>query len=865
MRRGHASDMQALLTPNRQEAYFLRLNGYSSAAENQLIRLYEAARQSGVIMEGKIPNPTDANLAYYNEMLGMDFRLEIPFIAGNMGKWLPRMNHTQQQGMAQALFDTLKKMELAGKTLGMLKNAYTRFMCWLYFKFERVAVKLGSGNIPLVLYQGEMTAFELNFFTILCNAGCDILFIQCGGDDAYLKLDPRGEYSDLVQLPGARPFPAGFSVNALYKEHVNRQMAMQRPVSSNPSGGVNLQRPGTAPASGGVNLQRPGAAPASGGVNLQRPGAAPASGGVNLQRPGTAAPVPAPPPQPRVNIQRTAPQPMNRPPVAPPQRPVAAPTSAIPPRPAQPIREQPLQIPRTEYVICPNAWMDGGNTFENIVTPCGGRGTDEKLIYTCFLRMEGVEDKLTYPNELLQMHLRLKEGGRKTLILEEGIAPPTSDEIAQIRRQNYPTINTAINHLADNFRGGVALGLQNLAVKAFMEVLEEESKKPGVNVNKIVNTAVYLLCWFKRYYPALLEGWQPKKLGCLIHLGPCKGEREALFLRMMAKLPVDVIILCPNLEEACILQDPMLFVQKFAESLVIRHLPRENGQVRINTAASNAEHDLDSTLYHNTGLYRDRQFDVAQALLLDSTYEEISLYWDQELKYRPGFNTVNETVMLPVLFAQVSGIKNGDQRTYWQSVKKLMTPNAHVIKGFPFYHPVGTDFTASSVVEFFRNGKIQREKIKNHRNYPFALFRAEVQEHIFNKLQTLIDQRMIRGTFENGTEYQIVATILNLKKELIRMIQQFDFTKKNPKVLCINTGETAASKEDAIILAFLHLVGFDVVCFVPTGYQCLGQWYNTSPLVEHQIGDYVYDLTIPDLNNIVIQNPNGWNIFRRGR
>ena len=42
--------------------------------------------------------------------------------------------------------------------------------------------------------------------------------------------------------------------------------------------------------------------------------------------------------------------------------------------------------------------------------------------------------------------------------------------------------------------------------------------------------------------------------------------------------------------------------------------------------------------------------------------------------------------------------------------------------------------------------------------------------------------RTIRGTFENGTEYTIVATILNLRKEIVHLIQKFDFTRKNPKI-----------------------------------------------------------------------------------
>ena len=36
------------------------------------------------------------------------------------------------------------------------------------------------------------------------------------------------------------------------------------------------------------------------------------------------------------------------------------------------------------------------------------------------------------------------------------------------------------------------------------------------------------------------------QIGCFIYLGGCRNENEALFVRMLARLPVDVLILNPN-------------------------------------------------------------------------------------------------------------------------------------------------------------------------------------------------------------------------------------------------------------------------------------------------------------------------------
>ena len=73
-----------------------------------------------------------------------------------------------------------------------------------------------------------------------------------------------------------------------------------------------------------------------------------------------------------------------------------------------------------------------------------------------------------------------------------------------------------------------------------------------------------------------------------------------------------------------------------------------------------------------------------------------------------------------------------------------------------------TDFNPvkAHAAEFFKNGKVQKAKIRAHPVYPYGVLREEIQEHILEKLQVLIDMRTIRGTFENGTEYTIVAVLL---------------------------------------------------------------------------------------------------------
>ena len=734
-----------------KEVYFYRINGYNEPIREFLQKYYEAARLSGVVIEGKIPNPDEKNLAYYEEIMGMNFRMDRGFITSSLKKWLPRMNDYQRNNVAMSIYDTLDAMRKEGKNDNMLKNAYIKFMCWLYYKFERIVNQLGEDKVPKILYEGEISNYELKLITVLSNAGCDVVLLQYKGDQNYQKLDAGSKLSCSLEMPGMTKFPETFSIKRMREE-------MQR----------------------------------------------------------------------RINQER-------------------------------------LYGKKPQVLNCTNAWMEGKG-LEDIQKSIRTRGDDPNLFYNCFCRINGVEDKLTYLNEWYQFQLEIKNSKRKLVILEQTIPQPSMEEIHSIQRKNYQTQDQMLMDLANNIKYDINIELQRLMHKAFIDRMTEEANLPGMNLNKLTNKAVYLLCWLKRYQSELFSNWKMPDIGCLIYLGGCKNDNEAMFLKFLARLPIDVLILNPNLNTKCCLEDRQLYEINYENSLVVDSFPRENADIRMGTAAYHAERELDTIMYQDSGMYRNRQYQKAVSVTLQTMYEEISILWDQEVKYRPNFSTIDSVVNVPVIFSKVSGVKDGQIPQYWTGIKNLITEDTFVIKNAPFIRPTDPNPVKAYAAEFYKNGKLQKAKIKAHSCYQYGFLREEIQDHILEKLQLLIEQKTIKGTFENGTEYTIIAAVLNLNKEIIRLIQKFDFTRKNPKLIYINTTESIISLEDSILTAFLNLVGFDVVFFVPTGYQSVEKFFNKRVMEEHQIGEYVYDLRVPDFGTGSSGIRRSWRekIFKRG-
>lgn len=732
--------------------YFYRINGYNRQIHEFIQRYYETARLSGVIIEGKLQNPDTNNLAYYNEIMGNDFQMSMGFMMSSLKKWLPRMNDSQRENVAGSIYDTLMGLKRAGKNDNMLKNAYIKFMCWLYYKFERIVNHLGDEKLPKILYEGTISTYELLLMNVLAIAGCDIVLLQYQGDAAYLKIDPDSTKSIDLKLPGMNTFPPSFSLKQI-----------------------------------------------------------------------------------RADIQETQ-------------------------------NSERLYGPKPQFSNCTNAWITG-KVFEDVRKDTLSRGEKPNFFYNCYCRIMGVEDRLTYQNDLFQLQLELKNRKRHVVIVNNTIDPPTIEEINEIHRKIYQNVNQLIIDLATNIRYSASQELQRIMHKAFVDIILEESKQPNMNMNRLTGKAVYVLCWLKRYQQRLFNNWKPPEVACFFFMGGCRNENEALFCKLLARLPVDVLIFNPNLDRKCCLEDKLLYEVNNSISMTVTKYPEENIDLRVGTAAYQAERDLDTLMYQDTGIYRNQQYLKANTVSLQTMYEEISILWDQELKYRPNFSVIDDTVNMPVIFSKICGVKDGMLSAYWSGIKNLLTPDTTVITNVPKITSTSPNPIKASATEFLKNGRLQKRKIKSHKAYQYGFLREPMQDYLLDKLQMLIEQRIIKGTFENGTEYTIISTALNLEKEVLRMIQKFDFTKKNPKIIYIITGETGLSLEDTIYTTFLNLIGFDILFFVPTGYQCIERYLSKNIIEEHQIGEYLYDLQIPNFDAISSSTArSSWRdiIFKRG-
>lgn len=489
--------------------------------------------------------------------------------------------------------------------------------------------------------------------------------------------------------------------------------------------------------------------------------------------------------------------------------------------------------------------------------PEGERG-DGNTIYNLFIRINGIWDRTTSVKDLFSWQKKLSQNGRNIIEINK-IDIPSMQETQNIPRFNITSKEDIVAGIYPVLQKTSVPRLNNIIYKAFYDVIMNDDED---KLNRLNNKAIYLAVWFNRFAGRLYANYKDdNNMPVFIYFGGAKSNFECIFLKFLSHILCDVLILCPSENDKCMLEDGKLFSVSYDEFLNIHELPKTPDDAVIGTVAYHAEQDLTNVLYDNSGLYRQRQYKHADTLKLQTMLEEINILWHETGTYRPGFETMDNTVLLPVIAAKINGIKNGNKKQYWENIKKKLGDDTVLIKSVPYIKNINT--TNFKAHELIRNGKILVDVIKSSPKYKYKILRNETQEHIFNKIQLLLDSKIIKGTFTQGMEYRILNVLLDLNKDIIRLIQKFDFTKYIPKVVVLAFSENSCSIDDAILLAFLHFAGFDIAIYTPTGYQVVETYYNEPLFVDYQAGEYDYDMKEEDIDKSFLGQEILSRIFRR--
>jgi hypothetical protein len=279
-----------------------------------------------------------------------------------------------------------------------------------------------------------------------------------------------------------------------------------------------------------------------------------------------------------------------------------------------------------------------------------------------------------------------------------------------------------------------------------------------------------------------------------------------------------------------------LYEMNFTNTLDLKEYPVNEQALVVETTAYNAENQLTDMLYDGSaGIYRDNQFNDARVAYLKPMNEEIDILWDKAVNLRQGFGVTNGVVTIPAIFAEILGVKNEDKEEFINRLNRLMSNNVIYNDNHNMFVSLKDIYSA----EVMSGRVIVPDRLKNHQNYGYRHLDNTKQDYMIRKLQDLLDSGIIDGVYTHGVENEVLSVFLSLcgNDRFCRLIQNFDFTKENPKVIYVWMSMEKIPRPDIIALHYLNLLGFDVLLFVPTGFNVVDEYITREVFTQYRDGN----------------------------
>lgn len=478
------------------------------------------------------------------------------------------------------------------------------------------------------------------------------------------------------------------------------------------------------------------------------------------------------------------------------------------------------------------------------LTTRGGCFTEEELIPVYFTAMIGCpQDIDTYKNMLFTLKDDIIKSGKLPIYIDHEMRNPEPDEVNCFKtvnrtdkRQMISALTAIVNVGNDELRTG-------FAKKSLYNILQGMvNETPG----KIFNTGVKLVTWMNRITsnPGFIN--KNKEIPIILYYGNITVT-EIIFLHFMSSLGIDVIYFCSDRNVLTSINenntDSKMQVFDLAGTCPVFPFPDKLVKAKVATVAYSAERELDKMLYGDNMMFRDFQFSDMQSMTLKTTYEEIGILWDQDVKYRSGFDVRDNKVLVPNIFAKISGVPDGNLNEYWDDIRSKLTYTTILSLKAPAYKQ-SDQFSLNAYKPFYGGTTLFIEQIMASPLNKYSFLSDKIQYLIFNKMQEAIDSGFIKLEGDTLVE-QVMYVGLNLERDILRTIQKFDFTKATPKYIIIDAIEDTFSIIECIQLVLYNLLGFDILIYTPTGYKNIETYVNDKAFECYTMNEFVYSVTVP--------------------
>lgn len=471
----------------------------------------------------------------------------------------------------------------------------------------------------------------------------------------------------------------------------------------------------------------------------------------------------------------------------------------------------------------------------------GGHFTASQLLPVYFILVAGCSEPENYSNFIFSLRDDMKKSNRPFAFIDTPLGKPSDNWKSFFTNVDMSRNASVISGLCRMISLKNDPGRTYIAQKALGDILSG-------NAAKMFDTGLGLADKINTVGNAIGTGYSDK-IPLIMYYGIPTPE-DVLFLCYAQRCAMDVVCISPDKKaveafKACPFAEK-LQIEELPQSRPVTPFPTKLVKAKIATTAYNAERELDTMIYGGDTIFRDRQFSKMDSAVLKTTFDEIFMLWEQDAKYRSGFEVRGDRVIVPTIFAKVNGVPGGKIKEYWKLVDDMLTPSTVFITKSPSYRRPTLNVTAAYAP--YHDGKNLRiDRIKNSELNKYGFISEELQALIFEKLQAMIYDGLLEMDSETEMIDYIMYAGLNIDRRVLRLMMQHDYTKEVPKIVVADAIEEPFSKMECTQLLLFSYMGFDVVVFSPCGYRDVETYVSNAAFETHSAGEYLYNVSVPKL------------------
>ena len=485
-----------------------------------------------------------------------------------------------------------------------------------------------------------------------------------------------------------------------------------------------------------------------------------------------------------------------------------------------------------------------------------------------FLSYMGLEDEDLYNLEIFKTKYNINN--RKDIALFNSTLPNPNDfDMITYFKNKMSNYRSNLEQLDITMVTNEKI---NKDIKRAFDIVLKEEENQFNNERVKENFIIKVMSWIKTYINPLTinKDDAPK----IIFYGDIK-KHEAYFLAVLYLAGFDVLYLNPNsqsnisvlnkdkykIEE--IIKEKQEKVVSFEDRVFLGEKVNKGSIKKAMTIGAQASKRISSELLNESGFIKPWQLQDRKIknILLTSTMDEITIYWNQPLKLRPGFNFDDNYVEASVFFSKINGVYN-DKYEYRKFVKTLKEPKEYVYfvdikKGFEkLSKPFTNDaFSLSFILD--SKGVIDKKSILQEKNYSISTLSKTQQTMILEKVEEIIVSNIFIDELNREDRIKGLYTVLHMDKRFVHMINNFDYALINPKLIIYMEDAMVLDKEIGFLLLLLSKIGFDIIILSPGGDNSIENVISSKVIDIHRLDKMVYQF---DFNEVEEENK---SIFKK--